>query len=1106
MVGGIQLEPAGADDASSAPSGVDDTTSTGSQPPAVPTELPEYTTETSQVLAMPDGTFELTAHRRPVRTEKDGHWVDIDKTLQPGAAGGFSPRATTAPIVLSGGGAGPLVTIGEGDQSVSIAWESTLPQPNVVGDTATYAGVRPGVDLVVMATEDGFTQSLVVHDKQAAAELAANPATLSAEGHGLDLRVTDGGSVSAVDGTTTAFRGSDAVMWDSSGGGTGEFAPAADDPGTGRVRPVDTSITQSAHDVASITLAPPAGVVADPATVYPLYLDPPMSDSRVNYRTVQSGGWNYTNDANELMRVGYCGWTFCTADNGNARSFFSFDVSALTSSVADAPDAYIFDATVKANQVYNATSADSPVNLTKADAFLGTSYPGPVGAFLQQISSNNGYNYQNAGNLSFSNTDVRDYVQAAANSDTDTLRFSLSAPAENNKNYWKKFANDPVIEVRYTFAPGTPYDLQVDNEVECTGKPRYLRDATPKVSARAKDFNPGAVQVGLSFEIWKHAGYADETRSRYNPATVNGSGEWAGTAVPSLLSWTTSASNSNNTAALPNDSYGLRVHAENIATDSRTSPWSPGWYKFTLDNVGPSGATTLKSFAYPQEYWGAASNATGTIIATSSTDATGFAYAIDSSSAVPSIGDTANNDVCNYAQPATLTKKYGYADATGGTANLTIPAGLSSGLHTIYVKAFDDAHNVQNTAVSYRFYVSPTITGVPAAQTKNLVEVESMTPSQPDGQTDSYMYTDSNSQFSGGSLGRIVTNRGTAESPVRFNYAFAAPIDAYYALGVNLMTTSHHAKLQFRIDNELVKVPSTGEPLVVDTYSAALGSKYVPLGEYLPYEGLRFDKNSTHTLSVEVVGTSGTSYTYNGTYGGVAINSFPDNGYSAGVDFLTLAPLQLAPFATLAAAFNNDGIGTDNTAAASLNVGNMLKESLSSQALAAAGLAPGATFTSNGVSFTMPQPTTDGDNVISSGQTIQLPANTTASSVNLLVAATCGAVAPGPARALSMRYEYADGSVATSDSLTTEVPDWFDTPHLSSNPAGATLDSMVTLDHSLQGTAVNSRTPTLYVMKFPVKDLYATDPIASVTLPRVGTDFTNTCNTPALHVLALSTS
>jgi beta-galactosidase len=131
-------------------------------------------------------------------------------------------------------------------------------------------------------------------------------------------------------------------------------------------------------------------------------------------------------------------------------------------------------------------------------------------------------------------------------------------------------------------------------------------------------------------------------------------------------------------------------------------------------------------------------------------------------------------------------------------------------------------------------------------------------------------------------------------------------------------------------------------------------------------------------------------------------------------------------YPSLAAAFNNKGISDDSdvTAADFDGVGN----SYSLQALAAAGLTPGASVSYGGLSFTWPdvaagQP----DNVLALGQTV--PLSGTGAVLGFL-----GASSPSTTLATGVVH-YADG---TSSEFTFTLDDYWDAPGVS-NQAAATL-------------------------------------------------------------------
>jgi hypothetical protein len=119
------------------------------------------------------------------------------------------------------------------------------------------------------------------------------------------------------------------------------------------------------------------------------------------------------------------------------------------------------------------------------------------------------------------------------------------------------------------------------------------------------------------------------------------------------------------------------------------------------------------------------------------------------------------------------------------------------------------------------------------------------------------------------------------------------------------------------------------------------------------------------------------------------------------------------PFASFTSAIDNVGISDDNNpTAGNLDGGGA---SYSAQALAAAGLTPGATVTHDGLTFTWPnaQPGTP-DNVVAGGQTIAVSGS--GSTLGLLGAGDYG-TAGGTAT-----ITYSDGSTQPFD-LT--FPDWW---------------------------------------------------------------------------------
>lgn len=118
------------------------------------------------------------------------------------------------------------------------------------------------------------------------------------------------------------------------------------------------------------------------------------------------------------------------------------------------------------------------------------------------------------------------------------------------------------------------------------------------------------------------------------------------------------------------------------------------------------------------------------------------------------------------------------------------------------------------------------------------------------------------------------------------------------------------------------------------------------------------------------------------------------------------------PYGSLAAAFNNVGITDDATRSAGDL--NSVHDSFDAAALAAAGLAPGATVTRHGFTFTFPDvPAGQKDNVAPDGQYLALPPGT--GNVAML------ATSVNSASTIQPSYRYADGS---TQPVTVNVSYW----------------------------------------------------------------------------------
>ncbi|MGH3099235.1 MAG: RHS repeat-associated core domain-containing protein [Streptosporangiales bacterium] len=225
-------------------------------------------TATSTTFAKPKGGFVTEASAGPSRVrQKDGSWAAVDQSLQAtstSSAARLAPAASPAKVTLSGGGSGNIATLDLSPKtSVGVRWPSTLPDPTVEGPTATYA-VADAARLQATAQTSGFSARVLLDKPPASApvyrfdlDLHGLKASLS---HGM-LQLSDGsGKVVAVSRPLS--------MWDARVDDGGDPAHQV---------PVDASLQDTAGGGQQLVLKPSMDYLTDPATVYPVTIDPDVS-------------------------------------------------------------------------------------------------------------------------------------------------------------------------------------------------------------------------------------------------------------------------------------------------------------------------------------------------------------------------------------------------------------------------------------------------------------------------------------------------------------------------------------------------------------------------------------------------------------------------------------------------------------------------------------------------------------------------------------------------------------------------------------------------------------------------------------------------------------
>ena len=282
-------------------------------------EVTNRLSETTQVWANPDGTLTAERHLAPVRVRQGDRWVPVDLTLQKLPDGSVAPKAHPVGLRLSAAvaeaGEHELVSLGSGDRQVGLGWVGRLPDPVLVGSTATYRDVLPDVDLVVAVHRTGYEQSFVVKSRAGLAQVAR-----------LVLPVRSGKLAATPDGAGAL------VFKDKAGEEVGRTYPAevwdaAVAPSSlEHVRRARVAVKATAAGAGrtNLELVPDAAFLARQDLQFPVTIDPPTSLNPVFDAFVQT---DYASDQSGSvdLKLGY-------SDDGGtrtARSYLKFDTTGV---------------------------------------------------------------------------------------------------------------------------------------------------------------------------------------------------------------------------------------------------------------------------------------------------------------------------------------------------------------------------------------------------------------------------------------------------------------------------------------------------------------------------------------------------------------------------------------------------------------------------------------------------------------------------------------------------------------------------------------------------------------------------------------------------------
>lgn len=689
----------------------------------VPVEVLGERTETGSVFVLPDGTRAAAVGSGPVWVRQGGDgthesdWAAVDLTLQASADGLVRPVAQVGDLALSGGtpsSAGPddgvelaSLTDSESGLRTSLRWQGVLPVPELSGRRATYREVRPGMDLVVEATNTGFEQFVVVKQRPAAGVDLSMPLSVQVDGAEV-AQSADGDLVASDDGEVVATLPAP-QMWDATAdagrafpvteprpaeaGAAARMAPMPDwvlstdhgvsvksraalratqvgkaqagakvvgDPSidtNARSVRVDTTVDTAADGGTTVRLRPQRAFLDDPATVYPVVIDPNPS-MNVAFDTYVLKGYTNTRSTQTELDVG-------TYDSGThvGRAFITFPLPAMGGAQVSAAQVNLlnyYSWSCQARQ-WDARNTD-PANAST----IWSNQPA-WGNVWGSVNASHGYSSSCPGDWSSAN--ITSLAQVWANQAASYGYVGIMAASETDNYGWKRFYSSengsyvPTLWLTYNSAPAVPSGLKVSPPASSTSG-AVVSTTTPTLSATVSD--PDGGNVCVSWQVKTTAG-----------AVVWDSG-WSAQNVPSG-----SVASGMVPAGKLVDGGAYTFSA--MACDGITNSGYSAPFTFTVDAT-PPGAPRVSSADYPADLaWHKDANQAGSFtFSTSPADTSVVAYQWGLDEA-PSSAHQVN-----------------VSNGAAGTVSITP---TTVGRHTVQVKAIDRAGSSSAQVSKYSFLV-----------------------------------------------------------------------------------------------------------------------------------------------------------------------------------------------------------------------------------------------------------------------------------------------------------------------------------------------------------------------------------------------------------------
>ena len=431
-------------------------TSARAQEEPQPQEVETLRTKYSSTFENGDGTWTEVIHLNPIHyKDAEGEWEEIDTTLVPNGDGTWRNKAGafTSEFAASADDA-TLVSLEQDDAGVDSAVDLGVPgldgSENAVieGNTITYPSVLPNVDMRLSVLATGVEQFFVFNEAPEEAQSFRIPMDLS----GLTAKEASSGDIKLkdTDGKTELMI-PDLWMWDSSG--------ASDHI------PVGATLQKSGGD-AVLTINPDQEWLSDPARVFPVIVDPALTQPDFNDTYVRKFSNNTADTSSHEQATNMKVGTHTSQNSMNARMLMHFNLG--TAQGQDITDAKLklwetFAPSCNGTNVavhritsdWNATT----VNWTSPISGGGVNFAATALATVNAAKGASGCPAGLIGDFNVTQT-VQDWSAGT----TTNYGLLVKAPDETNTAQYKEFASrnldgptqtgtDPKLEITYNRPP-----------------------------------------------------------------------------------------------------------------------------------------------------------------------------------------------------------------------------------------------------------------------------------------------------------------------------------------------------------------------------------------------------------------------------------------------------------------------------------------------------------------------------------------------------------------------------------------------------------------------------------------------------------------------------